>query len=322
LDRINPMGNPLLCGGFRPIAPGPADEMTDKTFPALAPIADRPHWWQWITVLSLDAPLVAVLWQWQLARVAGVQLRVPFIFVLGASVWLAYAADRWLEGWRLEPDRVRTQRHRFYQQQRWPVAVIWIGLVAADVATAAAVLDRRVFALGCALLFLVAAYLLSHQSLHRHLPLRPPKEACVALLMGLGAVLFVAAAPGAALARLPAPLALFVLLCLANCLLISTWEIPVDEIHGQTSLVRQFPAAGALGRGFPWILAAACLLYSTGADGPSRSAAFCAAAGSLLLVLVDRIQARVGWALARVLSDVALMTPLIPLCRHLAAGGQ
>ncbi len=306
------------------MAAGPTLDMTEKPIPSpsLAPIAERPHWWQWITVLSLDAPLVAVLWQWQLARVAGVQLRAAPIFILGSSVWLAYAADRWLEGWRLEPDRVRTQRHRFYQRRRWPVAVIWFVLIAGDVATAASALDRRALAAGCALLLLVAAYLLSHQLLHRHLPLRPPKEACVALLMGMGAALFVFSAPGAVISRLPGPLALFILLCLANCLLISAWEIPVDEVHGQTSLVRQFPAAGALSRVFPWAVAAACLLFSAWAEGPARSAALSAAAGCLLLVLVDRIERRVGWALARVLSDVALMTPLIPLCRHLASVGR
>ena len=34
-------------------------------------VPGKPHWWQWPTILSLDAPAVALLWQWQLARVAG-----------------------------------------------------------------------------------------------------------------------------------------------------------------------------------------------------------------------------------------------------------
>jgi hypothetical protein len=44
----------------------------------------RPHWWQWLTVLSLDAPLVAVAWQVALARSAGVALGGPHVFILGA----------------------------------------------------------------------------------------------------------------------------------------------------------------------------------------------------------------------------------------------
>jgi len=48
-------------------------------FPAMIPedpeahVALRlaPHWWQWPTVLSLDAPAVAVLWQWEIAQASG-----------------------------------------------------------------------------------------------------------------------------------------------------------------------------------------------------------------------------------------------------------
>src|SRR5262245_35757149 len=96
----------------------------------------RPSWWQWPTVLSLDAPVVALLWQWLLARSARVTLGSAEAFVLGSSVWLAYAADRWIEGWRLAPDQIRTQRHAFYQRWRWPVAVTWSLVLAADLALA------------------------------------------------------------------------------------------------------------------------------------------------------------------------------------------
>src|SRR5882762_6223038 len=89
-------------------------------------VPGRPYWWQWPTILSLDAPAVALLWQWQLGRVAHVTLTWVHAFILGSGIWLAYAADRWLEGWRLQPDQVRTQRHWFYQRFRWPVAGVWL----------------------------------------------------------------------------------------------------------------------------------------------------------------------------------------------------
>ena len=41
-------------------------------------VPGRPHWWQWLTILSLDAPVVAVLWQWLLARVAGIGHKTRF----------------------------------------------------------------------------------------------------------------------------------------------------------------------------------------------------------------------------------------------------
>lgn len=275
--------------------------------------SDRPRWWQWLTVLSLDAPIVALLWQWQLSRIAGAAPGGARVFVLGISVWLAYAADRWIEGWRVAPHRIRTQRHSFYQRMRWPVAVVWALLLAAAVGVSVAALDRRAWIGGLLLLALVALYLLSHQLVHRHRRGRVPKEACVALLMGGGAAVFVVAPAGAALRPLAAPLALFVLLCFANCALISSWERAVDESHGAVSLARQFRRGAAFSRAFPWLLAGAALLVAGAARGPARAAALCAAASSLLLVAIDRSQPRIGWPLARVLADVALMTPLAPL---------
>jgi hypothetical protein len=49
------------------------------------------------------------------------------------------------------------------------------------------------------------------------------------------------------------------------------------------------------------------------ADGPARDAAVAAAASALLLALVDRLERRAGRQPARVLADIALMTPAIVL---------
>jgi len=264
-------------------------------------------------VLSLDAPAVVMLWQWQLGRVAGAGPGAARVFVLGASVWLAYAADRWFEGWRLAPGQIRTQRHQFYQKCRWPIASVWAAVLAADLATAALDLSRREFCAGLLLLVLVSFYLLSHQLVHRHRAWRAPKEACIALLLGGGVGLFPAARPDTALGSLALPLALFTLLCFVNCTLISIWEEAVDEVHGQTSLARQFRGRAVFGRALPWVLAGSSLAAGCTLAGPARSAAFCVAGSSLLLAGVDRIERRAGRALARVLADVVLLTPVIPL---------
>jgi hypothetical protein len=177
--------------------------------------------------------------------------------VLGASVWLAYAADRWIEGWRLASDRIRTQRHHFYQRWRWPVAALWLLVLAADLGIAFGQLTRREIAAGLLLLAPVLAYLLSHQLIHRHHRWRAPKELCVAALLAAGVALFPLAQSTVALRPLVAPLALFTLLCLANCALISAWEHAIDETHGQTSLARQFRRSAAVSRTLPWLLAVA-----------------------------------------------------------------
>jgi hypothetical protein len=273
----------------------------------------------WPTILSLDAPAVVLLWQGLLAQAASVDLGTPERVVLGCSVWLAYAADRWIEGWRLVPGSIQTHRHRFHQLWRWPMAVLWIGVLFLDLATALRGLAPSELRAGGLLLAPVGLYLFSHQLIHRKNRWRAPKEACVAALLGAGAALFVASRPGATFQAMAIPLALFVLLCFSNCALISVWEDEVDRSHGQTSFALQFGRAAALSRTLPWVILALSLVAWFAGGEHLRLAAPCASASAALLGLIDLVEARIGRMLARVLADVALMSPVVPLvARHFA----
>jgi hypothetical protein len=272
-------------------------------------VATRPRWWLWPTILSIDAPAVVVLWQVLIARSASVPAAAPEMAVLGCSVWLAYAADRWIEGWRLVPDSIRTHRHRFYQTWRWPLLALWIAVLGLDIAAAFLGLPPAELRAGILLLAPVAAYLLSHQLVHRRSRWRAPKEACVALLLGAGAALFAASRPGADLLAMAVPLVLFVLLCFSNCALISVWENDVDLSHGQTSLALQFGGAAAVSRALPWLIVALSAAAWLARMPHARAAAACAGASGTLLSLVDLAERRIGRAAARVLADVVLMTP-------------
>ncbi|HEY5079011.1 MAG TPA: hypothetical protein VII43_04165 [Opitutaceae bacterium] len=274
---------------------------------------DKPRWWIWPTILSLDAPAVAVLWQLLLADAASVSLGAPETLVLGSSVWLAYSSDRWFEGWRVEPGRIRTHRHRFTQRLRWPLAFAWAAVLGLDLSLSLLGLSHRELKAGFLLLGPVVAYLLFHQLLHRGSRWRPPKELCVAVLLAGGAAVFIAARPGAHLRAMAIPLAIFALLCLSNCALISVWEDEVDRSHGQTSLALQFARGAAFSRILPWLLSALCAAAWICAGEGSRAAAACGAASGVLLGLVDLAERRIGRSLARVLADVALATPAIPL---------
>lgn len=264
-------------------------------------------WWLWPTILSIDAPLVTGLWQRLLARVAGIRLDWEHGFVLAASVWLAYAADRWIEGWRLRPAQIRTARHRFYQRHRWPMAALWLAILIADVAIAWRWLDTREFTKGLLLLGPVAAYLLSHQLVHRHHRWRAPKEIVIAGLLAAGTALFVVLPPHDA--GVWWAIGLFTLLCLANCALIAAWERDVDTSHEQTSFALQFGTGAVMARMLPWIIAAGAAVLLWSPSPALAAAAACALASALLLAGLDRLEPRIGRQPARVLADVALMTP-------------
>lgn len=274
-----------------------------------------PRWWQWPTVLSLDAPLVGVVWQSALARVAGVAIDWPEVVVLALSVWLAYAADRWFEGWRVDTRDIRTQRHHFYQRHRWPVAVLWLLLFVVNVTVAFSRLSLQALLNGAVLLVPVLAYVLSHQLVHRHHGWRVPKELCVAALLAGGAAVFLL--PTAHPAELAIGVSLFGLLCFANVVLISLWEREVDRSQGQVSIAVDIDdATGAWAiRQVPWIVAVLGLVLAVGSTGALADVAAAGAVSGVLLIVTDRIERRHGWPLARVLADVCLLTPLSWLWR-------
>jgi hypothetical protein len=276
-------------------------------------VSKAPRWWLWPTILSLDAPTVALLWQAVLARSASVSLGAPERCVLACSVWLAYAADRWIEAWRLKPDQIQTHRHHFHLRWRWEIFAVWVAVLILDVAVALGGLSARELGAGFVLLAAVAAYLLSHQLVHRESRWRAPKEACVALLLGAGSALFIPAQSGAQIAAMALPLALFVFLCFANCALISLWENEVDLSHGATSLATDFAWAAGAVKSLPWLIGALSVGAWVFAGPATQPAAGCAAASGALLGLVDAAERRIGRFAARVLADVALMTPVLPL---------
>jgi hypothetical protein len=229
------------------------------------------------------------------------------MLVLACSVWLAYAADRWLEGWRLASPAVRTARHRFYQRYRWPVLAVWCVVLLVDVAVALAWLPQTMVERGVILVGPVLAYLLSHQLVHRHHRWRVPKEIVVALLLTAGLAVMTARP---ATATLAASLAAFAFVCFLNCVLISRWERDVDRAHGQTSLALQSDRGAVAIAALPWLAAAAGAALFLASGARVHAAVGCATASAVLLGIVDRAESRVGWAIARVLADAALLTPL------------
>src|ERR1035441_10524305 len=140
----------------------PSDSARDGEF-----FPGKPRWWQWPTILALDAPAVALTWQAMLAQVAGITLRPYHVVLLGVSVWLAYTADRWIEGWRLSMNTVRTQRHYFFLRWRWPAFVIWIVMLGGGVGLALIRFTPREWVASLGMLVPTLLYLLSHQLFHR-----------------------------------------------------------------------------------------------------------------------------------------------------------
>src|SRR6185437_1358774 len=77
----------------------------------------RPPVWLWLNFLSLDAPLVALVWQDFLARCYPTSLLFPGRAALGLTVWAIYLADRILDVSHAAT-AAESMRHRFYRRHR------------------------------------------------------------------------------------------------------------------------------------------------------------------------------------------------------------
>lgn len=101
-----------------------------------APAAARRStpWWLWPHVLSLEAPLVAVLWQAALMHAHGVRLTPLVAPGLALVCWVVYALDRTLDTFGARREGELDVRHAFYFRHRR--LLLWAVLPAAILALA------------------------------------------------------------------------------------------------------------------------------------------------------------------------------------------
>jgi hypothetical protein len=266
----------------------------------LAPVGTRA--WLWPNLLSLDAPIVAVLWQALFARCFHAPFDALATTLLVLSVWLIYAADRSLDVWKKPrvsgrfvrrgfsaPQAEESARHQFYRRHWHAILPLWIAILAIATWLAWTRLPAVLFERGLALLAAIGIYFA-----FVHLAPRPwwPKEFVVGILFALGASL---SAWGRVQSWIDAAtIVLFCMLCWINCSAIEHWEnrgLPEWPVR---------LAAIAVG------LIALIFLYD---KRPILAGAETASAFGF--VLLDRARHRLSPDALRVLADIALLTPAL-----------
>jgi len=259
----------------------------------LSPTVPTARFWLWPNLLSLDAPLVALVWQLLFARCFHAELTPTAATLLVLAVWLIYAADRVFDA-RGESD---LPRHQFYRRNWRVVAPVWTLALALAGWLAWTRLPRALFERGV----LLAAAVTLYFALVHLAPFRDwPKEAAVAILFALGASL--AAWGRVRSAADVATILLFSCLCWINCVAIEKWERRKSQ--------------------WPVTFAAACVagaaLVLLAHQRPVLASA--EAASALAFVLLDRGRDRFSRDALRVLADVALLSPVffLPIAGMLA----
>ncbi len=241
--------------------------------------------WLWPNLLSLDAPIVAVVWQALFTYSFRAKLDGLAAALLALSVWVIYVADRLMDAWRatnVEP------RHEFHRQHWRSIVLVWIAMLAGAAWLAWTQLPAELFARGVMVLTAVAVYFgITHLSKRRW-----PKELAVAVLFASGTSL---TAWGHARSWIDvATLALFGMLCWINCAAIEKWE---------NRGLSDWPVRGAA---IAVGLIALIFLYDKRPiiGGAETASAFA-------FVMLDRAKSRLSPDALRVLADVALLTPVL-----------
>src|SRR5580658_6918484 len=91
----------------------------------------RPPVWLWFNLLSLDAPVIALVWQDFLSRCYPTALNPIGRCVLGLTVWAIYLADRLLDV-RHPATVMEPVRHRFYRRHRDFVRTLLAAILCVD----------------------------------------------------------------------------------------------------------------------------------------------------------------------------------------------
>ncbi len=288
--------------------------MTDESSPEQPESSAEPRrpLWLWPNLLSLDAPVVALLWMWLFAesfKVTIPQITYPILFLI---VWTIYVGDRLFDASRLVNADKATARHQFYKNN----FVVFVLLAAIAGGTALYLvlteLSEELVKRGISGLLLVALYFL-FRATSANRSTYTPRELLCGIIFAFGTVLpvYVYAGDYNSILLTLHPL-MFGLLCSLNCFLISWWERESDIANDDPASVTDVPDAGKYIRfaGITLALAALILRYL---DFPNygwaiHTAIFVSAAG---LVILSKLENRLSKRALRVLADVVLLSPLI-----------
>jgi hypothetical protein len=268
--------------------------------------------WIWPTLLSIDAPVVAVLWLGLFAR--SLELRVPtdVMVVLALAVWLIYVADRILDSYREGDETPLALRHRFYRAHRRLFALPFFAILLLTAWMACTQLDHRILRNGFILALIVGAYFLVVHAAGAMARAWFPKELAVALLFAAGTCLplwtWLRGAPELA------ALAGFVLVAWMNTVLIE-----YSEWMGMREGASQRPHSLTIAIGKHIVLfgvvVAALALGALAASGFSnlRSVLLAEAASALILCALGLRWRKISSYALRIAADVALCTPAVLL---------
>ncbi|MDQ6859782.1 MAG: hypothetical protein M3032_01305 [Verrucomicrobiota bacterium] len=192
----------------------------------------------WMNLICLDAPLVAVSWQWLFARCFHAPIPRGATAALFLTAWFVYLADRFGDSVSLDRHAPTSLRQRvcLNHVRVWLVGVAVIAL--ADLLVVATQLDRMSIVVGGSVGAFAVAYLLINRLRPSSWRVLPMKEISIGFIFAAGTM--VGLLRNLTTSALPVWLS-FACLCSLNCISIALWERELDSAQDRISIATAFP---------------------------------------------------------------------------------
>ena len=262
----------------------------------------------WLNVLCLDAPAVAIAWQWFFARAFGVELNPAEAAALFLTAWGIYLFDRVIDSLRLGDGIEQKLRERFCRRHRVGAMILLLLVGLTDVVIVLRFIERMLLIPGAVVALLVILYLGVNHIWCRVWRGLPIKELTTGFVFAAGTTFVPLArssnSPGALLAVF-----LFAVVCSINCLSIAVWEREWDEQRGTCSFAVFLSNAAEHVRALSVVSLILCAIYALG-EARYVSLGLSLALSALFLLLLQ-IGGSIRHDERTALADLVLLTPVL-----------
>lgn len=269
--------------------------------------------WLWPNLLSLDAPVIAVLWLHLFAVCSGIRVSFLARLTLGLVVWLIYAADRLFDGMRSSALALQSPRHRFYRAHRKVLLPCFVGVLVLT-AGICLELDLRTLLFGVLLMLVIAGYFVI---VHYAAPLGRwhfPKETVVAIVFGVGTFSPALIHAHGLSTAMAISLGLFVMLCWLNLVLIeyAEWVRLRRRLQETPHVSTVAGGKHLLAIGIVLAIASLWLMEPTGFRA-DRSVLCAISLSALAMAGLGFYWSKLSTNAVRVLADATMLTPAFVL---------
>jgi hypothetical protein len=264
----------------------------------------------WLNFVCLDAPLVAICWQWIFGHTLHLVVPLGHRVALFFSAWLIYLADRLGDSMSLRSSQPKSLRQQFCLRHRtvWLPAIIGVGMV--DTIVVFKAVDYATLLPGAIVGGMTIAYLAINHAGNRVWETIPLKEFIISSLFAAGTLLGVTHDIFGVKSTIVSAVIFFATLCWLNCVSIAIGERNLDRIQARHSVATLCPGANLLVRAMLAILLLGCALLVV-LDFVLWPIALCLATSSLLLGALHF--APVARDERTALADLVLLTPVVLL---------